>query len=183
MTFNPKHVYIGKDIKDIKYDKHQVNKFFKNRNAYNKTIDFYKKYNYNFVPELISSDDKNISIKQKYVGNMLSLKRNIPYNWEKQLNVIRNEFIKNKIIIQDLRFLPYTPLVVNNFTVHNNKIYVVDLTMVLECSTDYINYINYKFNNLIFQINLYLFLLKYINYRFLIIPHIFYHILVLILDW
>ena len=87
---------------------------------------------------------------------------------------------KNKIIIQDLRFLPYTPLVVNNFTVHNNKIYIVDLTMVLECSTDYINY---KFDNLIFQINLYLFILKYINYRFLIIPHIFYHILVLIFDW
>ena len=180
MIFNPKYVSIGKDVKDIKYNKDKINKFFKNKNVYYKTINFYKKYNYNFVPKLISSNDKNISIKQKYVGNMLSLKRNIPYNWEKQLNIIRNEFIKNKIIIQDLRFLPYTPLVVNNFTVSNNKIYIVDLTMVLECSTDYINY---KFDNLIFQINLYLFILKYINYIFLIIPHLFYHILVLIFDW
>tara|TARA_B110000858_G_C17448403_1_gene313063 strand:- start:14 stop:553 length:540 start_codon:yes stop_codon:yes gene_type:complete len=178
--FNPKFVTIGKDVKYIKYNEHCVNKFFKNKDGYDNTINFYKLYNYKFIPKLISSNIKNISIKQQYVGNMLSLKRNIPYNWEKQLNIIRNEFIKKKIIIQDLRFLPYTPIVVNNFTVHNNQIYIVDLTMVLECSTDYINY---KFDNLIFQINLYLFILKYINYRFLIIPHLFYHILVLIFDW
>lgn len=178
--FNPKFVTIGKDVKKIDFNDKFIWKYFKNYNYFSKTLNFYHKYNFHFVPSLISRDSSKLRIKQQYVGNMLSLKRNIPYNWEEQFNNIRNEFIKNKIIIQDLRFLPYTPLVVNNFTVSNNKIYIVDLTMVIGCSEQYINY---KFDNLIFQIKLYLLLLKYINYRFLIIPHIFYHILVLIFDW
>lgn len=178
--FNPKFVTIGKDVKKIDFNDKFIWKYFKNNNYFSKTINFYNKYNFHFVPSLMSRDSSKLRINQQYVGNMLSLERNIPCNWEKQFNSMRNEFIKNKIIIQDLRFLPYTPLVVNNFTVSNNKIYIVDLTMVISCSTQYINY---KFDNLIIQIKLYLFLLKYINYRFLIIPHIFYHILVLIFDW
>ena len=178
--FNPKFVTLGKDVKYIKYNGNFIWKYFKNKIFFDKTIVFYENYRYDFVPKLLSTDVNKLAIKQQYVGNMLSLENNLSICWKEQLDNIRNIFIKNQMIIQDLRFLPYTPLVVNNFTVYNNKIYIVDLTMVIRCSTQYINY---KFDNLIFQINLYLFLLKYFNYRFLIIPHIFYHIIVLIFDW
>lgn len=178
--FNPKFVTLGKDVKYIKYNGNFIWKYFKHKIFFDKTIVFYENYRYDFVPKLLSTDVNKLAIKQQYVGNMLSLENNLSICWKEQLDNIRNIFIKNQMIIQDLRFLPYTPLVVNNFTVYNNKIYIVDLTMVIRCSTQYINY---KFDNLIFQINLYLFLLKYFNYRFLIIPHIFYHIIVLIFDW
>ena len=178
--FNPNSVSIGKDVSNIIYYQNFIVKYFKNKQSFDQTIEFYKRYNFNFIPNLINIDEHKVAITQQYVGNLLSLKRNLPNNWEKQLNNIRKEFIKNNIYIEDLRFLPYTPLVINNITVLNNKLYLVDLTMKINTNK---KYINYKFNNLIFQIKLYLFLLNYFNYIFLIIPHIFYHILVLILKW
>ena len=178
--FNPKYVTIGKDVKKIYFYDNFILKYFKNRIFYDKTIDFYNKYNFNFIPKLIKKDNAKIMIKQEYVGNMISLKNNLPITWESQINNIRKEFIKNNIYIEDLRFLPYTPLVFNNITVKNDKLYIIDLTMVIDSDK---KYINYKIDNIIYQIKLYLFLLKYINYIFLIIPHIFYHILLLILKW
>lgn len=178
--FNPNSVSIGKDVSNIIYYQNFIVKYFKNKQSFDQTIEFYKRYNFNFIPNLINIDEHKVAITQQYVGNLLSLKRNLPNNWEKQLNNIRKEFIKNNIYIEDLRFLPYTPLVINNITVLNNKLYLVDLTMKINTNK---KYINYKFNNLIFQIKLYLFLLNYFNYIFLIIPHIFYHILLLILKW
>jgi hypothetical protein len=181
-TFNPKKVSIGKDVRLIKYycKKNYILKYFKNNESYQQTINFYTSYNFYFIPRLININPKNLMIKQEYVGNMISLKNNLPITWESQINNIRKEFIKNNIYIEDLRFLPYTPLVFNNITVKNDKLYIIDLTMVIDSDK---KYINYKIDNIIYQIKLYLFLLKYINYIFLIIPHIFYHILVLILKW
>jgi len=178
--FNPKRVKIGKDVQLIKYNNKYILKYFKSSKSYQDTIDFYKKYNFKFIPRLIKSDLNKLMIKQEYVGNLLSLNSNLPDSWEKQINNIRKEFIKNKIYIEDLRFLPYTPLIVNNITVLNSKLYLVDLTMIVNTNKAYINY---KFDNLIFQIKLYLLLLKYFNYLILVIPHIFYHILLLIFKW
>ena len=178
--FEPKNVSIGKDVKKIDDYKNFIIKYFKNKESFDLTIDFYKKYNFKFIPRLIKSDLDNLMIKQEYVGNLLSLNSNLPDSWEKQINNIRKEFIKNNIYIEDLRFLPYTPLIVNNITVYKNKIYIVDLTMCIKADE---KYINYKFDNLIFQINSYLFLLNYINYIFLIIPHLLLHIIILIFNW
>ena len=65
-------------------------------------------------------------------------------------------------------------------TILNDKLYLVDLTMKVKSDKFYINK---KFDNLIFQIKFYLFLLQYINYLFLIIPHIFYFLISLIFKW
>jgi len=178
--FNPNRVTIGKDVRLIKYKNEYILKYFKSPKSYQDTINFYENYNFTFTPKLIKSDINNLMIKQEYVGNLLSLNRNLPDSWEKQINNIRKEFIKNNIYIEDLRFLPYTPLVVNNITVLNDKLYLVDLTMKVKSDKFYINK---KFDNLIFQIKFYLFLLQYINYLFLIIPHIFYFLISLIFKW
>lgn len=178
--FNPKKVSIGKDVRLIRYNNEFIFKYFKNSKSYQQTIEFYDKYNFLFVPKLLYKDNNNFMIKQEYVGDLLSLKSNLPKTWEKQLNQIRKIFIENKIFIKDLRFLPYTPLILNNVTVYHDKLYLVDLTMTVE---EEIFYINYKFDNLIYQIKLYLFFLKYINYIFLIIPHILYFLVSLLFKW
>lgn len=177
---NPKYVTIGKDVKKIEFKKDKIIKYFKNKEFFNQTLDFYNKYNFDFIPKLISYNKSNNSIIQENVGDLLSLKNNIPDDWENQLNNIRKEFIKKNMLIQDLRFLPYTPIVFNNITVKNNKIYIVDLTMVISSNK---KYIDYKFDNIIKQIKFNRFIIKYINKYFLVIPQIFYHILWLIFDW
>ena len=86
--FNPKYVTIGKDVKKIYFYDNFILKYFKNRIFYDKTIDFYNKYNFNFIPKLIKKDNAKIMIKQEYVGNMISLKNNLPITWESQINNI-----------------------------------------------------------------------------------------------
>lgn len=168
--FNPKYVTIGKDVKHIEFKNNYIIKEFKNKNYYNNTLQFYKYFNTDFIPKLIDYDNKKITIKQENVGNLLSLKTNLPNDWRKQLKNMEKFFIKNNIFIEDIRFLPYTPLVINNLTVKNNKIYLVDLTMYNYRSR---KYIKDKMNKLICQIEFYL---NYLDiYPFFII--LLYHII------
>ena len=177
--FNPKDVKIGKDVDKIIYQETYILKFFKNLDSYNKTIKFYSTFNFNFVPKLLDQTVDKLLIKQEYVGNLLSLKSNLPNNWQNQLRKIKNKFMDHNIYIEDLRFLPYSPLIVNNITVKNNKIYIVDLTMTIKADKIYIER---KIENLIFQIRIYLVLLKYIPYIFLVLPHILVHSFYLIFN-
>jgi len=168
--FNPKYVTIGKDVKHIEFKNNYIIKEFKNKKYYNDTLEFYKYFNNDFIPKLIDYDYKKITIKQQNVGNLLSLKTNLPNDWKKQFKIMEKFFIKNNIFIEDIRFLPYTPLVINNLTVKNNKIYLVDLTMYNYRSK---KYIKNKMNRLINQIDFYLEILK--HYPFVIL--LFYHII------
>jgi hypothetical protein len=168
--FNPQYVTIGKDVKHIEFKNKYIIKEFKNKKYYNNTLEFYKYFNNDFIPKLIDYYDKKITIKQENVGNLLSLKTSLPNDWKKQFKNMEKFFIKNNIFIEDIRFLPYTPLVINNLTVKNNKIYLVDLTMYNYRSK---KYIKNKMNNLISQIDFYLEISK--HYHFVIL--LFYHII------
>jgi hypothetical protein len=167
--FNPKYVTIGKDVKHIEFKNNYIIKEFKNKKYYNDTLEFYKYFNNDFIPKLIDYDYKKITIKQENVGNLLSLKTNLPKDWKEQLKNMEGFFIKNNIFVEDIRFLPYTPLVINNLTVKNNKIYLVDLTMYNYRSR---KYIKKKINNLIKNIEFYLNHLEIFPFIFILLYHI-----------
>ena len=106
---------------------------------------------YSYYPKLLNYVEKDLMIEMENCGDLLSIK-NLPDNWEEQLNQMKQSFIDKQIYILDLRFMPYTPLVINNLCLKNGKIYLVDLVMFRKRDT---KFIDNNFNFLINQIKLY----------------------------
>jgi len=174
----PKNLTFGKDISKITFNSTSVIKKFKKKIAYIQTEEFLNKMeNEPHYPKIISKDLKTRTITMTHCGNLLSL-YNLPNNWKKQFYTIRDTFIKYNYYILDLRFLPYTPYVINNICTKNNKIYIVDVTMFRKRSQ---YYIHYKINFLIFKITVYLYFIN--NYLVLYILHILFELYRLIEDF
>lgn len=174
MIFQPKYLNFGADIKNIKFNENTVIKEFKNKDKFFKTLNFY-----NFVitdneqkmfPKIISYNINKKEIEMEYCGDLLSL-YNLPSNWEKQLNDFRYFFLKNNICVLDFRFMPHTPLIINNLCIKKNNIFLVDLILYKKKNN---SYINCHFDNLIFQIKLYKYFQNYIIILFIL--HLFFEL-------
>ena len=137
---NPKCLYFGKDIHKIKFTTNSVEKFFKKRDAFQKSLYFLRllKGN-NHFPNVYSYDPVEKSITMSNCGNLLSLDT-LPKDWRKQFATIRSSLKHNKLCILDIRVLPYTPYVVNNMCVKNGNISVVDVVLFRPRSDFYIDY-------------------------------------------
>ena len=148
----PKYLTFGADIRKIEFKENIVIKTFKNRNGYSKTIQFYKFIDKTFhcFPELITNNDENLEIVTTHCGDLVNL-YNLPNNWKEQINNLRHFFLIKKILILDIRFMPYTPYVINNLCTKNNNIYLVDLALYTEKNDIYINK---YFDDLILNIEL-----------------------------
>lgn len=170
--FEPKNISFGKDIKKIEFQKDKVTKYFKDLEGYNMTLEFIdimKKYS--CYPKVFKSKKEDLMIEMENCGDLLSI-RNLPYDWEEQLNYMRKSFIDKQIYILDLRFMPHTPLVINNLCMRNGKIYLVDLVMFRKRNTQFINN---NFDNLIKQIKLYKFMLNNNIFGYIIISFLHFY--------
>ena len=148
----PKRLYFGKDIRKIKFTNNSVEKCFKNRDTYQKSLYFLRlvKNNKHF-PNIYSYDSVEKSITMSNCGNLLSLDT-LPKDWRKQFATIRSSLKHYKLCILDMRFLPYTPYVVNNICVNNGNISIVDVVL-FRPRRDF--YIDYKIGFLEYQLLLY----------------------------
>ena len=170
------HVNFGKDIQKIEFKNKSVIKTFKNRESYEKTINFYNlyvrniKFNNNYdiyinkFPQLIKSYKNELKIECENCGTLLNI-NNLPNNWKDQLNIFRKFFLFKKILILDIRFMPHTPYIINNLCIKNGDIYLVDLALY-EKKTD--KCINLCFDRLIYQIENYNLYKKYTILLFII---------------
>lgn len=173
----PENLDFGKDIKKIIFNDDTVIKFFRDKNGFEKTIEFSNFMDNNiYFPKIIEQDYKNFKLIQENCGNLLSL-NNLPNNWEYQLKNICNIFKNKKIYILDLRFLPYTPFVINNFCVKNSNIKIIDLTLFRKRPEWYIDY---RIKFLILQIKLYKKIKKFIFLLFVL--HFFSEIYRILID-
>jgi len=152
VTLIPKRLYFGKDICKIKFKHNSVEKYFKNRDAYQKSLYFLRlvKNNKHF-PKIFSYERDINCITMSDCGNLLSLDT-LPTDWRKQFATIRSSLKNTKLCILDIRFLPYTPYVVNNVCIKNGTISVVDVVLFRPRS-DF--YIDYKIGILEYQLLLY----------------------------
>jgi len=165
----PKYLTFGADIKNIQFKNNKVIKIFKNNNSYQKTINFYEFIDdyEDIFPKLYLVNNQKLLIETENCGDLLNL-FNVPDNWEKQINKLRKFFIKNQILILDIRFMPHTPYVINNLCIKNNKIYLVDLALYEHRDT---KYINKYFDDLNYTIKLHI---KYKNIPYILFPiHIY----------
>ncbi|VVU95035.1 hypothetical protein CPAV1605_760 [seawater metagenome] len=176
--FNPKSVSIGKDVKKIIFKEDKVIKYFKNKESYDLTLNFYNKYIsfLNYLPKINSFDDSELKIDMANCGDLLSI-HNLPTNWEKIIDDITKKFIDKNIFILDLRFLPFTPYVINNICLKNDKFFLVDVALYRSRPTWYIQS---KMLILKYQIKLYKKLSSFLP--ILIIIHIFMEIIRMLTD-
>lgn len=94
----PKRLYFGKDIRKIKFTNNSVEKYFKNRDAYQKSLYFLRlvKNNKHF-PKIFSYERDINCITMSDCGNLLSLDT-LPTDWRKQFAKIRSS-LKNHIAL------------------------------------------------------------------------------------
>lgn len=177
MELLPKRIKGGQDIKHIIYKENTVEKFFRNNNSYQNTIDFYCCFvNHSFLPKIIMKEKKNLKIEMEHAGDLLSL-YTLPKNWVEQINFIQHAFFQKHKCILDLRFLPNNPYIINNICLKNDKLYLVDVALHRHRSN---KYIQYKIHSLIYNIKI----RNYFKNNFILLwpVHIFLEIIRLFMD-
>jgi len=151
----PKRLNFGADIKHIEFYKETIIKIFKSQDPYYKTLLFYHYITNDdeadLFPKLYSSSHDEFKIETENCGELLNL-YNLPPNWVSQINALRDFFLHKQILIQDIRFMPHTPYVINNLCIKNEQIFLVDLTMY---SVKNKAEINHYFDDLIYTMRFY----------------------------
>ena len=177
--FLPNNINFGADIKNIIFTDNYVIKEFKTFEKFRKTMMFYDIITINdsfMFPKLIEYNANNHIIKTENCGILLNI-YNLPEDWENQFINLKIFFIKNKIMILDLRFMSHSPCIINNMCIKNNKIYLVDLVLWEKMSKKNIDHI---FLKLIKQIKLYNYYKN--SYMLLIIFHIYFEFIRYLID-
>ena len=177
--FLPNNINFGADIKNITFTDNYVIKEFKTFEKFRKTMMFYDIITINdsfMFPKLIEYNANKHIIKTENCGILLNI-YNLPEDWENQFINLKNFFIKNKIMILDLRFMSHSPYIINNMCIKNNKIYLVDLVLWEKMSKKNIDHI---FLKLIKQIKLYNYYKN--SYMLLIIFHIYFEFIRYLID-
>jgi hypothetical protein len=99
-------------------------------------------------------------------GSLVNL-YTLPTNWENQINALRAFFLRTGILVLDIRFMPWTPYVLNNVCVkpvdtggpgRSSRLILVDLGFYTEKPAVYINT---YFDRLVRQMKVYLWLRDY----------------------
>ena len=177
--FLPRRLTFGADIKSIRFTPTDVVKAFKTRAAFEKTVHFYtyvtREYQHLF-PKLHQVDAKELTIETENCGELVNL-YTLPGDYTHQLNTLRAFFLSAGILVLDIRFMPWTPYVLNNVCVKEGRLTLVDLALYRQKTPAYINK---YFDKLIWQIRVYTALRHAV---FLLYPvHIFMYILWLLTD-
>ena len=130
IIFNPDFFHIGSDIEtankiseDIFYKKFKKKKF----NNFCKTIFVHKLLkNKKWLPKLIKYNNNSLEIYTSYCGKLAKINC-LPNDWKNQLRIIKEDNIKNNILIKDWGLWELNPYILNNLCIKNNKIYFIDL--------------------------------------------------------
>ena len=145
---NIKHFPFGKDVDKIIINDNKITKIFVNYKRVNNTLTNYKLVeNLYFIPKLLNKN--NLKLTFEYRGHLLNVSKNLPTDYIIQLMNIFYNLANNNIFIDDIKPWPINRYIINNLTVYDNKIYIVDLGKIKFDTTK--NIIN-KYNKLIIQI-------------------------------
>lgn len=142
----------GREVRKIIIKDNTIYKYYRNRQVYQKTINYYhimKKFN--FIPRNLSYDKNNFLIVQEFKGRLLQ-KKDLNYYINKQLLKIFKQLKKNNIIIQDIKPLFFNNKIINNVSIINGKLYIIDYgDMIISSSDESIKF----YNNIILNLKLY----------------------------
>jgi len=177
--FIPTYLTFGADVKSIQFTPQTVVKEFKNVLAFHQTVKFYdyiKPNEAHLFPVLWSIKPEPRVLTMSNCGSLVNL-FNLPTNWEDQINALRSFFLRTGILILDIRFMPWTPYVLNNVCVQSDRMTLVDLALYSKKTE---TYIQTYFDKLIWQIKTYLLLRDYPVILYLL--HIFLYLLWVLTD-
>lgn len=117
---------LGREIKKISVEGNIIKKYYRNRQVYQKNVNYYHiMKNFNFIPKNLSYDDKQFLIVQEFKGRLLR-KTDMNTDIIKQFENIIDILKKNNIIILDIKPVFFNTNIINNMTIMDNTIYLVD---------------------------------------------------------
>jgi hypothetical protein len=122
---NIKHFPFGKDVENIKIENNIIIKKYINKKKLDKNLNNYnllKKFY--FIPKLLNKKELNLTFE--YKGELLNISKNLPTDYIYQLMDISYELANNNILIDDVKPWIINKYIINNLTVINGKIFIVD---------------------------------------------------------
>jgi len=133
---NIKILPFGRDVSKIEIISGKIFKYYRSKDKYYKNLNYYhimKKYD--FVPKNLYINEDNYLIVQEFKGNLLKVS-------DLSNNIIKNDLIRifdkleeNNIIVPDIYPLFFNKNVINNLTLMNNKIFLIDYGSILIVSS------------------------------------------------
>jgi len=125
---NIKTLPFGREVYKIEIIENKIFKYYRNRHSYYKNLNYYQLMkDYDFIPKNLYYDNNKFLIIQEFKGNLLTLTElNDNPELKKSLISLFDKLIKEKIIVRDIYPLFFNKNVINNLTVFDNKIYLID---------------------------------------------------------
>ena len=115
----------GYDVSKVLIKKKKIIKTYINQKKLKNTLSNYEKLKkFYFIPKLLKINNNDLIFEFK--GDLLNLYNNIPANYIYQLMNIFYILANNNILINDLNPWVLNNNIINNFTVIDDKIYIVD---------------------------------------------------------
>lgn len=123
---NIENLPFGREVYKIEIIGDKIFKYYRNKHFYYKNLNYYNILkDHDFIPRNLYSEDANYLIVQQYRGKLLK---------QSELdNIIKLKMIKlldklekNCIIVEDIKPLFFNNNVINNLTLQNEEIYLID---------------------------------------------------------
>ena len=122
---NIKNFPFGGEVEYIEIKKNTILKKYINKKKFNKNLNNYNKLKlFYFIPKLISYN--NLTQIYQYKGNLLNISKNLPTDYIYQLMNIFYKLANNNILIYDIKPWPLNKYIINNLTVIDEKIFIID---------------------------------------------------------
>lgn len=121
-----KYLPFGREVYKIEIIEDKIFKYYRNKQSYYKNLNYYELLkNYDFIPKNIFKDDNKYLIVQEFKGNLLRISDLNEINKNK-LKELLDKLSDAKIIIKDILPLFFNKNIINNLTIKDNQIYLVD---------------------------------------------------------
>ena len=146
---NIKILPFGREVRKVIVENDIIKKYYRNRQVYQKNVNYYHiMKNFDFIPKNISYNDKQFLIVQEFKGRLLR-KTDMSIDIIKQFENIIEILKQNNIMILDIKPLFFNNYIINNMTILDNKIYLVDYGDIIIKDKESVNIFYQDYLNII----------------------------------
>lgn len=133
---NIENLPFGREVYRIEIIDNIIYKYYRNRHFYFKNLNYYKILeNYDFIPKNIYTNESKLLVVQEYKGKLLKVS-DLNYKIKQKLLKLFDKLIECNIIIKDIYPLFFNRNVINNLTILNDELFIIDYgDMILASKT------------------------------------------------
>jgi len=123
---NIEHLPFGREVYSIEIIEDKIFKYYRNKHFYYKNLNYYNILkDYDFIPKNLYCEDNNYLIVQEYKGKLLKVSEINDIIKIKMIQLF-DKLEQNCIIVEDIKPLFFNNNIINNLTIQNGKLFLID---------------------------------------------------------